>query len=156
MSNTLSAELLAQLYAQESNDPFLTLVTLSHDSFDDIRLVNNTENIISNGLEFIAFPMRITLPKDDGETLREVAIEFDNVGLELIEEIRTVTDFIDVSLQMVLASIPDEIQFSFNELKIQSITYNSKRVSAKLFMDSFLNTEISGEKYTPLIFPGLF
>lgn len=157
MSNQLSPELLAQLYSQESNDPFLTLITLSHPSFpQDIRLVNNTENVTSNGLEFIAFPMKIVLPRDDGETNREVTIEFDNVSLELMTELRTVTTFIDVKLEMVLASIPDAVQMSFEELKIQSINYNKTRVSARLFMDSFLNTEISSEKYTPSNYPGIF
>jgi len=156
MANTLTPELLAQLYCQESADPFITLITLSHPTFDDIRLVNNTENITSNGLEYISFPVRLRLPMDDGETNREISIEFDNVSLELIEEIRTVTDPISVKLEMVLASIPDEVQFSFTELNIQSLSYNKTRISARLFMDSFLNTEISSEKYTPLTFPGLF
>lgn len=157
MSNQLSPELIAQLYSQESDDPFLTLLTLSHPSFSqDIRLVNNTENITSNGLEFTAFPMKIVLPRDDGESARDVTIEFDNVALELISEIRTVTDFINVKLEMVLASLPDAVQISFDELKIQSVTYNKTRVSAKLFLDSFLNTEISSEKYTPSNYPGIF
>lgn len=154
--NTLTSQLLAQIYSQESGDPFLTLVTLSHGDFDDIRLVNNTEDIVSNGLTYTAFPMKIGLPKDDGETTREVTIEFDNVALDLISEIRTVTDFINVKLEMVLASIPDAVQISFEELKIQSLTYNKSRVSARLFLDNFLGTELSSEKYTPTNFPGLF
>lgn len=157
MPNNLSPELLAQMFGQQSDDPFLTLVTLSHPDFAaDIRLVNNTANIISNGLEFQAFPMRIVLPRDDGESAREVSIEFDNVALELIDDIRAVTDFIDVRLEMVLASLPDAVQMSYDELKIHSINYNKSRISARLILDSFLNTEISSEKYTPTNYPGLF
>lgn len=157
MSNPLSNEVLAQLFSQESNDPFLTLLTLSHSSFpSDIRLVNNTEDIVSNGLTYIAFPMKIILPRDDGETTREVSIEFDNVSLELMNELRTVTTFINVKLEMVLASIPDAVQISFSELKIQNVTYNKTKVTARLFLDSFLNTEISSEKYTPTSYPGIF
>lgn len=157
MPNNLSPELLSQLFAQQSDDPFLTLVTLSHPDFaSDIRLVNNTVNITSNGLLFQAFPMRIVLPRDDGESAREVAIEFDNVALELIDDIRSVTDFINVKLEMVLASIPDAVQISYDELKIHSINYSKSRISARLILDSFLNTEISSEKYTPTNYPGLF
>ncbi len=57
---------------------------------------------------------------------------------------------------MVLASIPDAIQISFDELKIQSLSYNKTRITAKLFLDSFLNTEMTSERYTPSLFPGLF
>ena len=58
MSNELSAELKKQIFAQESEDPFLTLVTLSGDGFT-YRLVNNTKDIVSNGQIFSAFPMKV-------------------------------------------------------------------------------------------------
>ena len=156
MANTLSPELLAQLYYQESDDPFLLLVTLSHPSFTTIRLVNNSENIVSNGLTFQAFPMRIILPVDDGETNREAQIEFDNVSLEILNEVRTVTTFIDVKIEMVLASNPDEVQISLEELKIQSVSYDKQKVSARLFLDSFLTTALPSERYGATNFKGIF
>lgn len=156
MANSLSPELLSQLYYQDSDDVFLTLVTLEHPSFTTVRLVNNSVDIVSRGNTFQAFPMRIRLPADDGESAREVNIEFDNVSLEILNEIRTVTDYINVKIEMVLASVPDEVQISLEELKIQSVSYNSKTVSARLFLDNFLNTGLTSESYTPLIYPGLF
>ena len=157
MSNALSPELLAQIFAQESDDPFLTLVTLSHESFDeDIRLVNNSENITSQGNVFLAFPMKIRFPVDDGETTRNFQIEFDNVSLDLIEEIRSVTTAIGVKIEMILASMPDVIQVSQSELSIQSLNYNKSRITANIILDNFLNTELTSEKYTPTNFPGLF
>jgi hypothetical protein len=156
VSNQLSPALLAQLYAQESDVPFLMLVTLTHPSFTTIRLVNNSEDIVSNGETFTAFPMRIRLPVDDGETSREVAIEFDNVSRELIDEVRTVTSPIDVKLEMILASNPDDVQVTLDELKMRNVTYNKSVVSARLYLDSFLNVELTSERYSPKLYPGLF
>jgi len=157
MANQLSPALIAQLYAQESTDPFLLLATLFHPTFSSpIRLVNNNEDIVSNGQTFTAFPMYIRLPVDDGETAREVAIEFDNVSLELIDELRAVTTPIEVELQLILASNPDFIQLSFTDLKLRNVSYNKQRISAKLYMDSFLNVELTSEKYGPAQYPGLF
>ena len=156
MSNQLSPALLAQLYAQESDVPFLMLVTLTHPSFPTIRLVNNSEDIVSNGETFIAFPMRIRLPMDDGESTREVSIEFDNVSLALIDELRTVTSPIDVKIDMILSSNPDDIQISLDELKMRNVTYNKQVVSARLYLDSFLNVELTSERYSPKLYPGLF
>ena len=156
MSNQLSPALLAQLYAQESDVPFLMLVTLTHPSFSTIRLVNNSEDIVSNGETFIAFPMRIRLPMDDGESTREVSIEFDNVSLALIDELRTVTSPIDVKIDMILSSNPDDIQISLDELKMRNVTYNKQVVSARLYLDSFLNVELTSERYSPKLYPGLF
>ncbi len=156
MSNQLSPALLAQLYAQESDVPFLMLVTLTHPSFTTVRLVNNSEDIVSNGQTFTAFPMNIRLPADDGETTREVSIEFDNVSRELIDELRTVTTPIEVKVEMILASNPDDIQVTLDELKMRNVTYNKSRVSARLYLDSFLNVELTSEKYSPKLYPGLF
>lgn len=156
MSNQISPELLAQLYYQNSDDPFLILVTLSHPSFTTIRLVNNSENVISNGNVFQAFPMKIRLPVDDGETNREAQIEFDNVSLEILSEIRTVSTFIDVKIELILASSPDDIQISFEELKIQSVNYDKQKISARLFLDNFLNTALPSERYGATNFQGIF
>lgn len=154
---SLSPELLAQLYSQESSDPFLTLLTLTHASFvSPIRLVNNQKDIVSRGDTYQSFPVKITLPADDGESAREISMEFDNVSLELLNEIRSVNDNIDVKLEMVLASIPNIVQISIEELKIQSVSYNKSRISAKLYLDNFLNTALSSERYQPSNFPGIF
>ena len=157
MSNPLSPEMIAQLFSQTSTDPLLTLITLSHTSWaSDKRFVNNTEDIISNGLTYNKFPMRITLPVDDGESARQVAIEFDNVSLELTENIRSVTSPISVTIQMILASIPNDIQMSIEELRIGNISYDKTKVSAKLYMDNFLTSALTSERYSPTAFPGLF
>ena len=156
MANSLTAELLAQMFGQVSDDPFLMLVTISHADFPPIYLVNNTVDQVSRGQVYTAFPMEITLPTDDGETTREVKIDFDNVSLELIDELRTVTTPMDVKIEMVLASDLDTVQLSLEELKLRSVTYDKQKISAKLYLDSFLNVELTSEKYTPTLYPGLF
>lgn len=158
MSNDLSSEMVAQLFAQSSNDPLLTLVTLNHSSFvTPIRLVNNTEAIVSRGNTFLGFPMKITLAPDDGEQAREVQIEFDNVSLYLVDALRSVDATpIEVFVEMILASIPNEVQISVEELKIRQIQYNRQKITARLYMDDFLNTAVTSEKYSPTNFPGLF
>lgn len=155
--NTLSNELLAQLFAQESNDPFLILVTMTHSSFSSpIRFVNNQEQIISRGNTFQSFPVKITLPIDDGDRAREVSLEMDNVSLEFIDELRSITTAVTVKLELVLASLPDQVQMVLEDLKINSITYNKARIIARLIVDDFLNTELTCERYSPNNFPGIF
>lgn len=157
MANQLSNELLAQLFKQESDDPFLTLITLTHPEWTTpVRLVNNTRNITSRGEVYLAFPMRIRMPVDDGETARDFTIDFDNVSLELIEQIRTVTTKIGVTMEMILASIPDAVQIAFTDFAINTISYNASRITAKVVLDSFLNVEMTSERYNPSNFPGIF
>ena len=158
MANTLSNELLAQLFAQESHDPFLILVTLSHASFSqDITLANNSENIVCRGITFLSFPMRIVLPIDDGGASRNCQIEFDNVSLALISQLRTITNSdIRVKLEMVLASIPNVVQMSLEDFKIGSISYDKIKIQAELVSDNFMDFCLTSERYQPSNFPGIF
>lgn len=157
MANQLSPELIGQLFAQESNDPFLSLVTLSHETFDQpIYLVNNTKNITSRGNVFQAFPMTIRFPVDDGESARDFQIEFDNVSLELIQAIRSVTTQIGVTVELILASIPDVVQMSQEDLFIATMSYNKTKITARIVLDTFLNVALTSESYTPVSYPGMF
>ena len=106
--NELSAELRRQLFKQESEVPFLMLITVTHPSFGStIRFVQNTEDIVSRGNTFLAFPVKITLSNDDGEREREVSIVFDNVSLALVEGLRSIHTPPDVTIEMILANDPD-------------------------------------------------
>jgi hypothetical protein len=157
ISNALSPELLTQLYGQESDDPFLMLVTLSHPNFVSTQyLVNNTANIVSNLITYTAFPMKITLPVDDGETIRQVKIDFDNVGRDLIYEIRSITTPISAKIDMILASNPDQVQVTLDGLSIRNISYDKSKISAALVLDDFLNTSMTSEQYSPSAYPGIF
>lgn len=153
---SLSNELLNELYASESSDPFIMLLTLGHESFGTVRLVNDNRDTISRGNTYYAFPMEVTLPSDDGESASEVDIKLDNVTRELIDELRSVTTPINVTVEMVLASNPDYVQISLEEFKLKNISYNSKTIQGKLYLDGFLNIAMTSEKYGPTNFPGLF
>lgn len=155
MSNELSNEVKNQLFSQESGDPFLTLLTLTHPYFT-ARLVNNSKDILSRGFTYSAFPMKIRLPVDDGESSREFSIEFDNVSLELIANLRSVTTPVGVKIEMILASMPDIPQMVFEDLLIRSVVYDSKRISAKIVLDNFLSVAMTSERYNPASYPGLF
>lgn len=155
MSNDISADLRRQLFKQESEDPFLTLVTLSNPFFT-ARLVNNSKDIISRGDTYSSLPMKITLPVDDGQTARSFAIDIDNVSLMLITGLRTVVGNIGVTIEMVLASMPDVVQMSFDDLTVSGITYNATKITATIIMDNFLSVAMTSEVYSPSNYPGLF
>jgi len=153
----LSPELLAQLYAQDSSDPFLMLLTLNHSSFPEpFRLVNNTVDVVSRGDIFTAYPFDFVLPVDDGETIRQVSLTMDNISLELITEIRKITSPMSVKLEMVVASVPDSVQIELDNLELRNIQYDKNKIKGTVLMDDFLSTSLDAEKYAPSTFPGLF
>lgn len=156
MANSLSPELLQQMYAQESGDPFLALLTLTHSNFSTIRLVNNGVKIVSRGHTFDPYDFSLTLPPDDGDTAKTAQIEIDNTTLEFIDEIRSSTTPISVKIELILASIPDAVQYELPDMKINTVTYSTKTITATLSLDGFLQAAMNAEKYTPSNYPGLF
>lgn len=156
MARQLTNKLLTEVFSQESSDPLLLLVTVSHPDFSTLYLVNNTEDVVSRSNTYISFPMSIRLSPDDGETARNVQISFDNVSLELIDEMRSVITPMDVEIEAVLASDPDTVEIGFGELRLVNIKYDQKTIRGSLILDDFLRTELTSEKYTPTIYPGLF
>ena len=157
MPNDLNLSLISQLLKPSSPDAFLTLMTLSHPNWaEPLRLVDNSSNVISRSLVFTAFPFKITLPPDDGESSREATVIIDNTSLDIIRKLREVTDEISVKLEMIISSMPDEVQIAVEDLAIRNISYNTETITARLAMDNFLQTEMTSEKYTPARFRGIF
>ncbi len=61
----LSDALKQAAFLQDTDEVFLALLTIAHaDISPSIRVVNNTENITSNGNLFTAFPFDIQLPDE--------------------------------------------------------------------------------------------
>lgn len=157
MPTQIPQKLLNELMKQESGEVLLTLLTLNHPSFaEPVRIVNDTSDIVSRGILFKAFPFKVVLAPDDGQSKREINIVLDNVSLELIGFFRSVTDRIPANVELIMASLPDEVQMGFDDLAVTNINYNSETISAVLGMDDFLNTEVPSESYTPSLYPGLF
>jgi hypothetical protein len=152
----ISNNLLAQLFSEESNDPFLMLLTIYHPDFPTIRLVNNTVDIVSRSETFQAFPFKFKLPVEDGESQRNIEVQIDNTSLELVSSFRSVITPMDVLVELVLASDSDNVQIDIPDLKLRGITYDKNRISATLVLDSFLYIAMNSETYNRENFPGIF
>ena len=136
---------------------FVCLMTFSHKSFaQDVLFVNNTERVISRGKTFEATAITLTLPADDGKREPQCDLDVDNVSLELVEDLRTVTDPIDVKFEMVFTEYPDIVEYSLLDLKMVSVSVTSNKVSAKLMLNDLLNMNFPSFTYNPVDFAGLF
>jgi hypothetical protein len=153
----LSQKLVQAVMQPNTGEVFLLLVTFNHSSFPQpIYLVNNLETITSRGKEFMPFPIDLVLPPDDGDTLPSVQITCQNASLELIDEVRSVQGPMSVTIEMVLASSPDFVEASINDLRVASAQYDKNTIQLTATVDDLLNTSFPKEKYQPGNFPGLF
>lgn len=154
--SSLSLHAIDQLYKSDSEDPALLLLTLNFPNATNFYFVNNTENITSNSQEFTAFPFSFTLPSDTSDSVPELTITLDNIGLELIDDFRTNTDSIKCRVDLIFASNPDFLEVTINELIVKSISYNKQFITISVGYDDILNTSIPSSTYNPINFPGIF
>jgi len=156
MSRSTTTALRSAVFAEETAEVFLFLITLSHTDITTLYFVNNYEDVTSNGNAHVAFPFQITMPSETEDQLPRVQLNIDNVDRSIIDEIRTLTGPPTLTLSVVLASDPDTIEAGPFEMSLQNVSYNALTITGNLVGDDILNEPYPGEAYTPQNFPGLF
>jgi hypothetical protein len=156
MARALSPTALAAINAPECEEVFLWLMKIRNDEIVDINVVNNTEDITSNGEVYTAFGFGIILSEDDGERLPEVRLTIDNVDRMLIDEIRGVSTPLIVDLSLVLASNPDNVEMEFPKMTLRRVSYNETLITGTLVVAEILASRFPADKMSPLDYPGLY
>lgn len=104
-----------------TDEILLTLVELDHAGWSlPLRLVANTENVVSGGKTYTAAGFDIAMPDQvDGHNgeMRFNLIDADSTTLALL---RTTSDVIDVTVSWVLASDPDTVYAGPIDAEIRS------------------------------------
>lgn len=152
----LSTNAQEQIRSREKAQAVLLLLTISPPAHSVVRLVDNLEDITSNGNVFKAFPFKIDLSADDGQTLQTVRLLIDNVSLEMVDWMRGVTDPIPVTIQTIFSGTPDTIEQQISDLVIREVKYNATTITATLFADDDLNQIVPSDTYNSNNFAGLF
>jgi hypothetical protein len=144
--------------ANSLNSPivFLCLLTFSLPGEPTLRLVNNTEEIISRGNKFEPYPFSVVLPNDDPEGLPSVQLRIDNVAGVITEYIRSLPQPPTLLLEVISTINPDVVEKSVGFLKLQQVSFNSIEVSGTLGVDNILSRRFPFESYDPVSFPALF
>lgn len=154
---TLSSNARAALYAAQTAEVFLQLLTIEHDDLvAPIRLVDNTEAIVSAGETFDPFPFRIVLPAETDTELPTVELVVDNVSRELLEEVRSISTPFTVTLEIVLASDPDTVEAGPFLFESRSASYDVQTLRFELGAETFMTEPFPADIYTPTTYPGLF
>jgi len=146
---SLSSVAIQSAQALETGEAWLLLLTINHsDLGSPFYLVNNTEQIVSNSIIYLAYPFQITLSPDDGEHLPKVGLSIDNVDRALVETIRSISESPEVTIQLVLSSQPDTVELEITDLVLREVEYDSFQISATLYADDLLNSRYPTDNTT--------
>lgn len=157
MSRSVSATTLAALFAQETAESFVILLTIDHDDLSaPIRVNTSGENITSRGDEFLAFPFTIVLPEETEDNTARAKIQIDNIDRSIILAVRSISSAPSALLELIRVDDPDTVEASFPDFKMNKVTYDSKVLSADLSIEDFTGEPYPARVFSPADFPGLF
>lgn len=158
MPRSYTAPARRNLLATSADEPFLVLLEITHpELIVPIRVVNDSQNIVVEGNEFIACAFRITLPDDIDQQVPEARLEVDNIGREL-------TQWLEYSqggkgakcrIMQVLRSDPDTVEFDMT-LDLSGLSVDNFVVRGQLGFQDTLGQPAVKLRFDPNTAPGLW
>jgi hypothetical protein len=139
-------------------DGILLFLEVSAPSFTEtLRIVNDTRNWTSNGVEYVGVPFGFKLPNDvSGQTARAV-LTLDNVGLGITEDLEKLQpdDLVTAVLMVSDRADPNMIERRY-QLPMTQVSVNGQSATAQCGYDAIMRQQASRLRYTPFNAPGLF
>jgi hypothetical protein len=157
MPRTLTLAALRESQKEHGLDPFLVLLTIEVDAPGEwIRVVNNTENIISRGETFIGCPFQIALPDINDYTSSDATLTIDNVDPRIWQGVRMLTSAPRTILEVILASDPDDVMLRTEGLHLREAQATSQSITGKLVPDTIWQAGFPAHDFDPSQNPGMF
>lgn len=161
MPSTLSATARAAVFAQDSGEiavPLLTLTSPSLNGGVPLRLCAWREPITSRGMLFDPYPFAVTLPEDTDDRPPKAMIELDNISTEAAVWMRSIDQPVKVKLEIVLRSTPDVVEFATPIMEAMTAVFSasSGKISVPISIYPYGKLQCPHRAFTPNLFPGLF
>lgn len=144
------------MFAQNSAEVWLELLTITHADMATVRVVNNTESVISRGDVFEAFPFAIVFPTDVAERMASAQLTISNVDRRLVETIRSVVGRPRVRVEVIAASRPDSVEYGPLEFDLSNVQWDAETISGELTYEPVVQQSFPSQVFDPQRFPGLF
>ena len=159
MARTLPTTIIEAVNAATTDEAFLVLLELSHSAFTTQRVVNNTQDIVSNGETFRKFPFAMVAPPDTDEFQPRIQVVAMDVVSELVTDMRAISGSREraaCTISIIAASDPDTALASWDTFEVVSVEYNAEVLRFDLAVESFLAEPYPADNMSPSGFPGLF
>lgn len=157
MSYALSTTGKASIFAASTAQVWLHLLTIDHDDLaSPIRLVDNTEAVISRGDTYLPFAFRPQIPAEVDGQLPKVELQIDAVDQTIIAALEVLQTPPTITLEVVMAGTPDTVERGPWYFTIRSLNYNALTIRSELTYEALTAEPFPYRRFTPTEFPGLF
>ena len=155
MSRSLTTGARASIFAEQTGEVWLALLTISGTGMTTIRVVNNNEDIVSRGNTFQWLPFDIVLPPEEADSVPKAVLRIDHVDKRVVEAVRSITVPPTVMIEVIMASDPEHPELTLDNLILRNVQFEGGYVTGELLYES-IYTEPLTYTMTPSRFPGLF
>lgn len=156
MSRTLSTAGYAAVNAQETGEVFHMLITVANSNGPPIRMTTNSEDVVSRGNTFLAYPFALELPTDEAGNISEARLSIDNVARALVDEIRGLVEPLVLTIEVVTESTPDTVEYSAEDYRLKNVNSDAITISGTLTQENYLTEPYPKDIMSGATFPGLF
>src|SRR5216683_945089 len=162
----LTSTSIRAMMAQETDEIFVMLATLTHVSFPQpIRVCSDLTPVISNSRYFFGWRFDIQFPSDINNELPRAQAVIDNINPAIGDAIQTMANqatspstggnTLKVTIEFVRLSDPDTIEAIWNDLTLRTVKVDDVSVTGTLTYEDILNEPLAA-KITPSTVPGVF
>lgn len=158
MAKNYSSEFKSTLAEVSAPEIPYVLLEINHpDLASPVRVINDTEDLTSNGNLYVAIPFRCTLPDDFENQLPKARLSVDNVGKELMYWIETSGggNGSTVTMRQVMRSRPDLVEWEIT-MSLFNVSCTMSEISAELGYENLFAKKAIALQYRPNNSSGIF
>ncbi|MFQ5776363.1 MAG: DUF1833 family protein [Kiloniellaceae bacterium] len=154
---SLSTTARQALFAQETGEAFIILLTIDHPNLAaPIRVAGDGLDVISRGDTFVAMPFDLSLPEQTEDRPPRARLAIDNVSRDIVKAVRSISSPATVLIEIVLASDPNTVEASLPDFILRDVRYDALVVEGDLDLEDFAAEPYPAAIFSPANFPGLF
>ncbi len=164
---TLSLNLRKALFAQETDEIPIFLLTITHaslavpiylstDATAQLSTDPLTYGTISRAITFLYVAASVSLPDEQDKSPPACKLTIENVTRGLIPLARSVATPPTVKIEAVLASALDTVEMTWPVMEMSHLTYDVATLEFDLTMDALVSEPYPAGTFSPAYFPGLF
>lgn len=157
----ISEDALEGVMQESTGKIYLVLMTIEQDDMpvNPLRLVNNSEDIVSRGNTYKGIGFRFIFPGDGSIEQPRGQLEVDNTDQSITDALDSISTPAEVTVEVVLYNPngeSDDVVQSISGLKSRTFTNDLVSLRAPLLFDDTFGQRIPADVYDPTQNPGLF
>ena len=158
MTRAYSSEFKSTLAAVSAPEAPFVLLEINHPTLSEpVRVINDMQDLTSNGNVFIGFPFQFVLPDDFQGQLPKAKLAIDNVGRDLMYWIETSNGGAGstVKFMQVMRSRPDLIEWEIS-MNLYNVVVTMQSITAELGFENLFAKPAISRQYRPDNSIGIF